>query len=263
MYSTMLHRTAAAATATAFCPLAALLSLAVPLALLLSDPSVIVCCRVFVSAANPPGYKYVPSVTNPTIAACGKDTYSLGMRFQTECTPCPSGFATSPTNVLGSHTSVNVCSEFLSCGTSPLIEHAELCEMGRHGRHIQSLGCAACPHICICCWCHQNLCASILFVAFAFLPVFPHDLAQRQTTNALRHNACNETFCIPSHTSAPLHLVLSCSCSPWIPHDFQHGRALRQRHLQQQLQRKLRALHAVLNVEGARHHNRGLWSGVC
>ncbi|WIA20833.1 hypothetical protein OEZ85_005186 [Tetradesmus obliquus] len=58
---------------------------------------------------NPPGFRYVPSVSNPTMAPCGKDTYSLGQRFQTECTPCPSGFATSPNNALGSHTSVAVC----------------------------------------------------------------------------------------------------------------------------------------------------------
>ncbi|KAF6256487.1 hypothetical protein COO60DRAFT_1627150 [Scenedesmus sp. NREL 46B-D3] len=59
--------------------------------------------------ANPPGYIYVPSETSPSTAACGKDVYTLGLRFQTECTPCPNGFATNPDNVLGSHKSVSVC----------------------------------------------------------------------------------------------------------------------------------------------------------
>jgi hypothetical protein len=78
----------------------------------------------FFPAVNPPGYKYVPSASNPTMVACGKDTYSLGLRFQTECTPCPSGFATSPVNALGSHTSPAVCSEYLYIRLDVLMTHA-------------------------------------------------------------------------------------------------------------------------------------------
>ncbi|KAF8062699.1 hypothetical protein HT031_004028 [Scenedesmus sp. PABB004] len=59
--------------------------------------------------ANPPGYRYVPSTTDPGVEPCGPNTYSAGFGWQTQCTPCPSGMETDPANVAGTHTNSSVC----------------------------------------------------------------------------------------------------------------------------------------------------------
>ncbi|WIA12448.1 hypothetical protein OEZ85_012483 [Tetradesmus obliquus] len=61
------------------------------------------------NCVNPPGYKYVKTATTVKAEACGNNTYSLGLKQQPTCNPCPPGFVTDPDNNAGTHTSAAVC----------------------------------------------------------------------------------------------------------------------------------------------------------
>ncbi|WIA29465.1 hypothetical protein OEZ86_011966 [Tetradesmus obliquus] len=58
---------------------------------------------------NAPGYSYRKTSDGVRAEPCGVNTWTTGLKKQTTCTACPTGFKTDPETVPGSHTNSDVC----------------------------------------------------------------------------------------------------------------------------------------------------------
>uniref|UniRef100_A0A383VUV6 Tyrosine-protein kinase ephrin type A/B receptor-like domain-containing protein n=1 Tax=Tetradesmus obliquus TaxID=3088 RepID=A0A383VUV6_TETOB len=58
---------------------------------------------------NSPGYSYRKTSDGVRAEPCGVNTWTTGLKKQTTCTACPTGFKTDPETVPGSHTNSDVC----------------------------------------------------------------------------------------------------------------------------------------------------------
>jgi hypothetical protein len=63
---------------------------------------------------NSPGFYYRKTSDGIKAIACGVNQWTTGLKKQTTCTACMTGFKTDPETVPGSHTNSDVCRECLA-----------------------------------------------------------------------------------------------------------------------------------------------------